>query len=128
MNTQPSAPNESQSSAQSGATAPATNSATGSGQNKLMGVLAYLGPLVVIPYFAAKNEPFVRFHVGQGAVLLIIEVAVWLLGTMMWQLWMILNIVNLGALVLTVIGIVNVIQGNQKELPLVGQLSKHLPL
>ncbi len=93
--------------------------------NKLMGVLAYLGILIIIPFVMAKNEPFVKFHIKQGLILVIIELVVWLIGMMMWQLWAILQIVNLATLVLAIIGIVNVVQGHQKELPLVGSLAKN---
>ncbi|MSU73533.1 hypothetical protein EXS56_00130 [Candidatus Kaiserbacteria bacterium] len=91
----------------------------------LMGVLAYLGILVVIPFLMAKNDPFVKFHIKQGLVLVIIELVVWVVGSSMGQLWMLLNLVNLATLVLSIVGIVNVIQGQQKELPLVGSFSKH---
>ena len=91
----------------------------------LMGVLAYLGILVIIPFLMAKDDPFVKFHIKQGLLLVIIEIAVWVLGTSMWQLWMFLNLVNLATLVLAIVGIVNVVQGNQKELPLIGSLAKN---
>ena len=34
--------------------------------NKVMAVLAYIGLLVLIPIFAAKDSKFARFHSGQG--------------------------------------------------------------
>ncbi len=95
-------------------------------QNKtLMGVLAYLGILIIIPFLMAKDDPFVKFHIKQGLLLVIVEIAVFVLGNAMWQLWMFLNLANLAALVFSIIGIVNVVQGNQKELPLIGSLSKN---
>ncbi len=95
-------------------------------QNKtLMGVLAYLGILIIIPFLMAKDDPFVKFHIKQGLLLVIVEVAIWVLGSAMWQLWTILSLVNLAAIVFSIIGIVNVVQGNQKELPLIGSLSKN---
>ena len=97
----------------------------GASKNLLMGILSYIGILVIIPFLVAKNDPFVKFHIKQGLVLVVIELAVWVLGMMMWQLWMLLNLVNLATLVLSIIGIVNVVQGNQKELPLVGSYAKH---
>ena len=36
--------------------------------NKLMGILSYIGILVLIPIFAAKDDPFVRYHANQGLV------------------------------------------------------------
>ena len=91
----------------------------------LMGVLSYLGILVIIPFLMAKDDPFVKFHIKQGLLLVIIELAVWILGSSMWQLWMLLNLVNLATLVLAIVGIVNVVQGKEKELPLIGGLAKN---
>ena len=95
------------------------------GNKTLMGVLAYLGPLVIVPYVTAKDDPFVKFHIKQGLVLFVIEVGTWVLGMVMWPLMPLLGIVNLATLVLAVIGIMNVLGGKEAELPLVGKFSKH---
>ena len=89
----------------------------------LMGVLAYVGILIIIPFLMAKDDPFVKFHIKQGLLLVIVEIAVWVIGITMWQLWTILSLVNLASLVFSIIGIVNVVQGQQKELPLIGALA-----
>ena len=94
-------------------------------QNTAMGILAYLGPLVVISYLVAKNDLSVKFHIKQGLVLLVIEVVVWLLGMIVWPLWMLFSLINLVVLVLIIIGIVNVVQGKQKNLPLVGGYARY---
>ena len=90
-----------------------------------MGVLAYLSILVIVPLLAAKNDPFTKFHVKQGLVLLIIEVVVWFLSGLIWQFWEIFQLINLCVFVLAVIGIVNVVNHKQSELPLVGGLAKN---
>lgn len=95
-------------------------------KNTVMGVLSYLGPLVIVSYATTKDDPFVKYHIKQGFVLLIIEAAAWVLGMMMWQLSPLVSLVDIGALVLSIIGIVNVVQGQQKELPLVGKFSSHI--
>ncbi len=92
-------------------------------KNTLMGVLAYLGPLVIVSYIAAKDDPFVKYHIKQGLVLLIAEAVVWLLGSFFWQLWVIYEIINLACVILSIVGIINVVQGHEKELPLVGQFA-----
>lgn len=102
----------------------ASSSATNE-KNTVMGILSYLGPLVLFPYLVAKDDAFVKFHVKQGLVLLVGEVGIWFLGMIMWPLMPIIGIINLGFLVLIIIGIVNVAQGKEKELPLVGSLSKY---
>lgn len=95
--------------------------------NKVMAALSYLGPLVFVPFFTSKDDSMVKFHIKQGLVVFCIEVGVWLLGSVlrMYSLWMILSIVNLATLVLSIIGIINVVQGKEKELPIVGGFSKN---
>ena len=92
----------------------------------LMAVLAYIGILIVIPFFTSKDDSFVKFHLKQGAVLFVIEIIVWVLGMQfMWVLAPVLGLINLGLVVLAIIGIVNAVQGKEKELPLIGQFAKH---
>ncbi len=99
-------------------------------QNRtLMGVLSYLGPLVIIPFMMAKNDSFVKFHIKQGVVVFALEIIVWILGMiMMYQLWVILQILNLCTLILSIVGIVNVIQKHEKELPVVGKFSSYVKI
>lgn len=136
-NNKPDAASDEADSSESSQSASATETKPQSGgegakkpeKNLLMGILAYLGPLVIVSYLVAKDDPFVKFHIKQGLVLFVIEVAMWFLGGMMlYQLWMLMNLVNLGVLVLSVLGIVNVVQGKQQELPLIGQFGKHFPI
>jgi uncharacterized membrane protein len=95
----------------------------------LMGVLCYLGILLIIPYLMAKEDTFVHFHLRQGLVLLVLEAAAWVIGMMfMWQMYMLISIIQLAALVLSIIGIVNVVQGHEKELPLVGQFASYFKI
>jgi uncharacterized membrane protein len=94
-------------------------------RNTLMAVLAYLSILVIIPLLVVKNDAFVTFHVKQGLVLAIIGLIVSALGMsmMIWILFPIISIINLGLLILSIMGIVNVVQGQEKKLPLVGHLA-----
>ena len=93
----------------------------------VMGVLSYLGPLVIIPYLMEKKDEFVRFHTKQGLVLFGLEVVVMILGSMMY-LYMIGTLFNLVTLVLSIIGIVNVVQGQRKELPVIGSLANSIKI
>ncbi len=103
--------------------APAMDAAS---KNTLMGILSYIGPLVLIPLFTSKDQPFVKFHIKQGLVVLSIEVIVWVLGMIFWwQLWMLLNLLNLAALILSIIGIINVVEKRERPLPVVGGFSKY---
>ncbi len=97
----------------------------GTKNKTLMGVLSYLGPLVIVPYVTAKDDAFVKFHVKQGLVVFSIEVGMWVLGMIIWPLMIILGIINVAAFVLSIIGIVNVLNGKETPLPLVGHYSKY---
>jgi uncharacterized membrane protein len=90
-----------------------------------MGVLSYLGPLVIISYALAKNDPFVKFHVKQGLVVFAIEIALWIIGMIVPMFYIIISLVNLGTLILSILGIINVIQNKQEPLPVVGAYSKY---
>lgn len=97
-------------------------------KNMLVGILSYIGILVVVAYLLGKDDPSAKFHIKQGAVLFVLELAVMVVSYMMLFFAPIAMIINLGLIVLSIIGIVNVIQGKEKELPLVGGLSKHIPI
>ena len=96
--------------------------------NKLMAILAYIGPLVIVSYLVAKDDPFVKFHIKQGLVLLVIHVIVWVLMMNMYGFWSIIRLVNLATLILAIIGIINVTKNEEKELPIVGSLAKNFKI
>jgi uncharacterized membrane protein len=105
---------------------PTTTPATPAVENDtLMGVLCYLGPLVIIPYMTSLDNPFVKFHVKQGIVLFGLEVILYIAGAMFLfgGLYPIIMLLNLGTLILTIIGIVNVVGKKEVALPLIGQFA-----
>ncbi len=100
--------------------------------NKVMALLAYLSWLVLIPLFAAKDSKFARFHCNQGIVLAIAELALnfvvfpilsAILGgvpVVGLLISIVSGLVGLCFFVLSVIGIINAVQGQAKELPVIG--------
>lgn len=101
--------------------------------NKVFGILAYIGILVLIPILAApKNSVFSRFHANQGLVLwitsIILSVASSVLnavGEVLWILGLVTGLVSGAAgifrLVLMIMGIVSAAKGEMKELPIIGK-------
>ena len=88
-------------------------------KNKAMGLLAYI--LFFIPLLAAKDSPFARYHANQGLVLFLcglISSVLWIIPILRWIIAPILSIV---ITVLAVIGIINVLNGKAKELPIIGK-------
>lgn len=100
-----------------------------SDNDKLMGVLAYLGILVIVPILAGGNSKFVKYHANQGLVNLLFAVALVILGTVltfipfinfiMLFFWLLYFVPTIFA----ILGIINVINGEQKPLPLIGGIT-----
>jgi uncharacterized membrane protein len=88
-------------------------------------LLSYIGPLILVPFLLAKDDIFVKFHIKQGLLLIIGEVAAWMLAMMFWPLFPLAQIANIFFLVLAVVGIIRAARGETKELPFVGHLAKH---
>lgn len=98
---------------------------------KVFAILAYIGILVLIPIFAAKDNKFARYHANQGLILfigeiiyaIIYQVVAYLVLASFWGLyWLvtILGLVGLVFLVFAILGIVNAASGKTKELPVIG--------
>ncbi len=107
--------------------------------NKVMALLSYLGILVLVPIFAAKHSAYVRFHANQGVVLLLgmigysiadgivtaILRAILYKGLGLWSIYSmcssIINLLYVGFTILAIIGIINVLNGRAKDLPIIGK-------
>ena len=93
-------------------------------EKDLLAILSYFGILFLIPMLAGKDNEFNVFHAKQGLVLFIAEIITavfawvpiigWIGAPLLYIVWFIFFI----------IGIVNVLQGQKKELPLIGQLAQ----
>jgi len=112
---------------------------------KGMAVLSYLAFLALIPYFTEKNNKFVRYHAIQGMNLLLVWVGWCILGSTIsgiahsiacanplscvfggWGVYgivsMLTGLVYLGIGVVAIIGIINALQGQEKEVPILGKI------
>lgn len=102
-------------------------------QNKGMAVLSYIGLLVLVPIFAAKESRFARFHVNQGLVFMIISFITWVVTSVINTIFVLINLgllawvinfpISVSLLALMIIGIVNAATGKAKELPLIGKIT-----
>lgn len=92
--------------------------------NKGMAALSYLGFLFLIPMLSKKDSQFCRYHVNQGIILFIIEVAGNILFNILGMFLGIFTIIGgvfwLAYVVLIILGIVNATTGKVKPLPLIG--------
>ena len=103
-----------------------------SNDNTLMGVMSYLGPLVLIPIFAAKGNSFIRFHANQGLVLFIAEILWYVLLELITHLPYLLIfsilydvVYYVGIcfmLLMIILGVISIVKGEEKELPVIGSI------
>ncbi|HKM35240.1 MAG TPA: zinc ribbon domain-containing protein [Lachnospiraceae bacterium] len=113
--------------------------------NKVMAVLAYFGPLVLVPIFAASESKYARYHANQGLLLLILEFTYGVVQAILMVVLLancqfnwnygyfggrgaiynfissVLGLAWIVVVVLMVLGIVNAVQGRAKELPVIGK-------
>ena len=108
--------------------------------NKVYGILAYIGFLVLVTIFAAPKESrYSRFHANQGLILFIIEVVIgivfgiisavgaasgpifFLSGAFIGVI-VIRTLLMIGCIVLAILGIINAAKGIQKPLPVIGSI------
>jgi uncharacterized membrane protein len=109
-------------------------------EGKVFALLAYLGILCLVPLLAKKDNKFAYFHAKQGLVLFIAEIALFIviiiimvivgilgmaigfiagiLSILVWLLWF---LCSLGFLALSIIGIVQSLNGKYWEMPILGK-------
>ena len=100
---------------------------------KAMAIISYIGILCLIPYFAEKNNKYVRFHAIQALNLFLINV-IYGIAVSMASFVLIfipvigailafaLSLVSYGFFALYIWGIVNACQDKAKELPVVNKI------
>lgn len=96
--------------------------------NKPMGILAYLGLLVLVPIFTARESKFAMFHAEQGLVLCVLAHLVGILAAIFslipvvgFIFSILMGLVGVVILVLMILGIANSVNGLAKQLPIVGK-------
>ena len=104
-------------------------------QTKSIAWLSYLGILFLIPMFVYKDSPYTKFHVNQGIVFLIFDVAGGIVLSILSAIlifvpiagWILASLLSFAfwifAVVLCVMGIINAATGKAKPLPLIGKIT-----
>lgn len=89
---------------------------------KVIAALAYI--VFFLPLIAAKDSEFGKFHANQDLLVLLMGIAVSVTGTVIPILgwFIILPLGSLVVLVFAILGIINALNGLEKELPLIGTI------
>lgn len=99
-------------------------------ENKAIAFLSYLGILALVPLLAKKDSKFAQFHAKQGLVLFVgWFVIAWIAGFIPFLGWfLIVPAVSIFGIVLAIMGLINVANGEIKELPVIGEFAKKINL
>ena len=103
---------------------------SGTDEGKLFAFLAYLLGIIgfIIVLVAKKDNKFAMFHAKQSLVLFF----GWVIGGVIWVLpipflhSLIGGIVHLLVLILSIMGMVYALTGQEKDLPVVGQIASQM--
>jgi len=92
--------------------------------NKVIAAIGYVWILCLVPLFLKRHSKFAQFHAKQGLVLFIVEIFGWLIFWIPLVGWL------LGVLILifAILGIMNALQGNYWEMPILGKYAKKINL
>lgn len=85
--------------------------------NKDLAALGYVWVLSLVVLFAKRGSPFVQFHARQGAVLFVLSLVVWAMP-------FVGKLAEVLVLALCIIGFLHAAQGEWREVPIIGPLSR----
>jgi len=89
-------------------------------QSKLVAILSYItliGWIIALILNMQKKTELGSFHIRQALLLVIANVVLWWIPVIGW-------ILQVGVLVLWVMGLVYAVQGQMKEIPLIGKYAQ----
>ncbi|OGY89962.1 MAG: hypothetical protein A2927_02685 [Candidatus Komeilibacteria bacterium RIFCSPLOWO2_01_FULL_45_10] len=93
-------------------------------ENKILAAVGYVWILCLVPLFLKRNSRFAQFHAKQGLVLFILEVIGWLIFWIPLIGWVLFIYV----IIMAVMGIMNSLQGNWWEMPVLGKYARKINL
>jgi uncharacterized membrane protein len=96
-------------------------------QNKVYGILAYVGPFWFLQMLFAKDSPYAKYHANQGLVLFLAEIAVSFItfaGILLPFIGFVFSFIHIAFdvifLVFVILGIINAAAGKCVPLPVIG--------
>ncbi|HOZ36865.1 MAG TPA: hypothetical protein PLR18_03495 [bacterium] len=96
---------------------------------KIMGVLAYIWALCLLPLLGKKDSEFCQFHAKQGLVLFVASFAVMFLGMIPVIGWFVILPVGWFLIAAaSLLGLLNAWQGKKWEIPFLGVYAKKINL
>ena len=92
-------------------------------EGKGYAICAYLGILVLVPILGAKQNRFAMYHANQGLILLIFMIICNVIGSWVPFAGLVGSAGWLIGVIFLILGIVNVVNGVARQLPVIGQFN-----
>ena len=83
--------------------------------------MSYLSVLILIPLLRRNEDPFIKYHLKQGVILLLMWVLIPYVLIIPLLGWILGSILLATTIILWVIAITNVIRGVEAPLPVIGK-------
>lgn len=90
---------------------------------KVWAILAYLSILCLIPLLMKKDNKFALHHAKQGLIIFIAGIALGILVLIPFIGWVLAPIGSLLLLIISLVGIIQVLQGNYWKCPVIYDIS-----
>ena len=95
-------------------------------KNRFYGAISYLWILCFIPLAFKRDSSFALYHARQGLVLLIAEFFATLVGLIPFIGYYMSMILGVILAILALLGIINALDGNRWEMPVLGEYAKKI--
>lgn len=90
-------------------------------EHKNLAILCYLGIFMLIPFLTKPNSGFIKYHFNQGLLLFILSIISSFIMVIPILGWIFGLIGLITSFVFFIMGIINVIKGRVKPLPIIGK-------
>jgi len=95
----------------------------------IISAIGYIWLLFLLPLLLKKDDEFCQFHAKQGLMLFLFSLVVMILGGIPVIGWLI--VIPIGWVIigiLTLLGIINALQGKKWEMPVLGKWAKKIKI
>jgi len=96
--------------------------------NKLIAAMSYLWILCLVPLLTKKDSSFVQFHAKQGLTLFIAEIVVSMINIIPFLGWLIWFFASITFLIISIIGIIKALNGEEWKIPYIYDWSQKIKL
>jgi uncharacterized membrane protein len=97
-------------------------------KNRVFAAISYLWLLVLIPLLYKRDNEFIMHHARQGLVLLIASFFATLIGWIPFLGYYMSMLAGIGLAILGILGIINALDGQKWEMPVLGKYAKKIKL